>query len=189
MDDLSFDDDYIDKLRSGELEVERHFAAHFGHLLEIKLRARLRSRTHVEDARQETLLRVFATIRNPTKRQPENLGAFVNAVCNNVLLELFRAESRTTAMSEDSPEPVDRRPSPEMEVVTADRRRTVDRVLAEMTPRDRELIRGVFLEEADKDEVCRLHQVDREYLRVLLHRAKARFRVAMGGSRRAAIGS
>lgn len=189
MDVLSFDDDYVGRLRNGEPEIERHFAAHFGHLLEIKLRARLRSRTHIEDARQETLLRVFATIRNPTKRQPVNLGAFVNAVCNNVLLELFRAESRTSAMPDDLPEPMDRHANPEMAVVTADRRRAVDRVLAEMTPRDRELIRGVFLEEADKDEVCRLHQVDREYLRVLLHRAKARFRGAMEGSRRAAVGS
>ncbi|MEP7364858.1 MAG: sigma-70 family RNA polymerase sigma factor [Acidobacteriota bacterium] len=189
MDFLSFGGDYVGKLRNGEPEVERHFAAHFGHLLEIKLRARLRARTLVEDARQETLLRVLATLRNPSKRQPENLGAFVNAVCNNVLLELFRAESRTSPMAEDAPEPMDRCPNPEMQVVTADQRRTVDRVLAEMTPRDRDLIRGVFLEEADKDEVCRLHQVDREYLRVLLHRAKARFRVAMGGSRRAAIGS
>jgi hypothetical protein len=34
---------------------------------------------------------------------------------------------------------------------------------------------GIF-EGRDKDEVCRELNVDRGYLRVLLHRAKARFR-------------
>jgi RNA polymerase sigma-70 factor (ECF subfamily) len=33
------------------------------------------------------------------------------------------------------------------------------------------------LEEKDKDEVCRQFGVDRDYLRVLLHRAKDKFRV------------
>jgi len=32
------------------------------------------------------------------------------------------------------------------------------------------------LEERDKDEVCRDYGVDREYLRVLLHRAKKSFK-------------
>jgi RNA polymerase sigma-70 factor (ECF subfamily) len=34
----------------------------------------------------------------------------------------------------------------------------------------------VFLEERDKDEVCRDFGVDRNYLRVLLHRAKQTFK-------------
>jgi RNA polymerase sigma-70 factor (ECF subfamily) len=34
----------------------------------------------------------------------------------------------------------------------------------------------VFLEERNKDEVCRDFGVDREYLRVLLHRAKQAFK-------------
>jgi RNA polymerase sigma-70 factor, ECF subfamily len=34
----------------------------------------------------------------------------------------------------------------------------------------------VFLDGQDKDEVCRDFQVDRGYLRVLLHRAKQTFK-------------
>ena len=33
-----------------------------------------------------------------------------------------------------------------------------------------------FLEGTDRDTICRLFRVEREYLRVLMHRAKARFR-------------
>ncbi len=46
-----------------------------------------------------------------------------------------------------------------------------------MPTRDRELLRAIFLQEKEKDEVCAQFGVDREYLRVLLHRAKDKFRV------------
>jgi RNA polymerase sigma-70 factor, ECF subfamily len=35
----------------------------------------------------------------------------------------------------------------------------------------------VFLDERDRDDVCREFGVEREYLRVLLHRAKQEFKV------------
>jgi len=189
VDSPSFDADYIGKLRDGDPEVQRHFTVHFGQLLDIKLRARLRTVSLREDARQETFLRVFATIHNPSKRQPENLGAFINAVCNNVLLEMFRIQTRDVPMDDDRPDPVDGRSSPEDDAVESDRKRIVERVLAEMTGRDRDLLREVFLEDRDKDDVCRRHRIDREYLRVVLHRARGRFRLAMEGlQQRAAAG-
>ena len=49
-------------------------------------------------------------------------------------------------------------------------------VLGELNARDQRMLRLVFLEEADKDDVCREFGVDRQYLRVLLHRAKNAFR-------------
>ena len=38
---------------------------------------------------------------------------------------------------------------------------------------------AMFLEERSKDEICREFGVDREYLRVLVHRAKNRARVIL----------
>jgi RNA polymerase sigma-70 factor (ECF subfamily) len=52
----------------------------------------------------------------------------------------------------------------------------VREILDEMPERDRRIIREVFLEERDKDEVCRDFGVDRDYLRVLVHRAKLSFK-------------
>ena len=45
-----------------------------------------------------------------------------------------------------------------------------------MHQRARDLLAAIFLEEKEKDEVCQEFGVNREYLRVLLHRAKTRFR-------------
>jgi RNA polymerase sigma-70 factor (ECF subfamily) len=59
-----------------------------------------------------------------------------------------------------------------------------------MPRRDRDLLRAIFFEEKDKDSVCREMGVDREYLRVLVHRAKDKFKALyekgqMGVARRA----
>jgi RNA polymerase sigma-70 factor (ECF subfamily) len=43
----------------------------------------------------------------------------------------------------------------------------------------------MFLDELDKDQVCREFGVDRDYLRVLLHRAKMQFRAIYAEGRRA----
>jgi RNA polymerase sigma-70 factor (ECF subfamily) len=52
----------------------------------------------------------------------------------------------------------------------------VREILDEMPERDRRILREVFLEERDKSAVCRDFGVDRDYLRVLLHRAKQGFK-------------
>ena len=62
---FEFDRAYLDRLASGEPETERHFTRYFGDLLSIKLRSRLRSPAQVEDARQETFLRVMKALRQP----------------------------------------------------------------------------------------------------------------------------
>ena len=38
------------------------------------------------------------------------------------------------------------------------------------------MLRWLFFDERDKDGICRELNVDRNYLRVLVHRAKMRFR-------------
>lgn len=176
MDRYAFDADYVARLSSGDPIVQRHFVSYFNELLGIKLRSRLRSPQLIEDARQETLLRVLVALRNKGIEHPERLGAFVNAVCNNVLFEFFRTEGRVSPMPDDGPEPADESDDPERLMVTKQRKKEVKRVLDELPPKDRELLKRVFLEERDKDSVCRDFDVDREYLRVLLHRAKSRFR-------------
>ena len=168
--------------------TERHFAQYFGPILTAKLRSRLRSVEAVEDARQETLLRVLATLRRDQGlRNPERLGAYVNAVCNNVLLETWRSQKRHGQPDEEAPEQVDWRPNPESEYVTEERRRVIRQVLEQLNPKDRDLLRAVFLEERDKEEICREIGVDGDYLRVLLHRARARFRQLL--VKKAAVGS
>src|SRR5438876_3302664 len=90
----SFDRDYLRRLASCDAVVEQHFCAYFGNLLLLKLRVRIRSVQLIEDIRQETLLRVLQIVRRNGVEHPERFSAFVSAVCNNVMLELVRGETR-----------------------------------------------------------------------------------------------
>ena len=175
---FEFDRAYLDRLASGDPETERHFTRYFGDLLSIKLRSRLRSPAQVEDARQETFLRVMKALRQPGGIQSAGgFGAFVNSVCNNVLFEMYRSHSKTTPLEEEAGAAL---PDPgigaEMAVGLDEDRAHVRAVLETLPQKERQLLHWLFFEEADKDEVCRRLGIDRNYLRVLLHRAKQRFR-------------
>jgi RNA polymerase sigma-70 factor (ECF subfamily) len=71
-------------------------------------------------------------------------------------------------------------PDASMDVMSVmERQETEDKVreiLDELPEKDRRILKEVFLEERDKDQVCRDFGVDRNYLRVLLHRAKQTFK-------------
>ena len=173
-----FDQSYLERLSAGDFRTESHFVAYFSELIQLKLRSRVNSPHTVEDLRQETFARVFATLRSEGRlRQPERLGAFVNSVCNNVLLEHYRASSRENAIEDEESANV---PDPSLDIVAIlshkEMEQKVRQVLDELSERDRRLLREVFLEERNKDAVCRDFGVDRDYLRVLLHRAKQAFK-------------
>lgn len=175
-----FDREYIDRLSRGDDEVEGHFTRYFGDLLVIKLRGRLRSPQLAEDARQETLVRVLNRLRTKGSiEHPERLGAFVNRVCDNILSEMFRTESRFKQIPENAPEPAGSLPSPESQFITEERKTLVREVLAKLSDGDRTILRRVFLDERDKDEVARELGMNRDYLRVRIHRALVRFRAAL----------
>jgi RNA polymerase sigma-70 factor, ECF subfamily len=174
-----FDAAYLAQLTAGDPEVERHFTEYFSALLLAKLRSRLRSPTLVEDARQETFLRVLTTLRTKGGlTSPGGLGAFVNTVCNNVLFELYRSESKLALVLDDegAPEPEASDESVELKLLSQETRTRVRLALDELPEKDRTLLQWLFFEERDKNQICRELGVDREYLRVLVHRAKARVR-------------
>jgi RNA polymerase sigma-70 factor (ECF subfamily) len=173
----SFDESYVDRLREGDFRTQEHFVAYFSELIQLKLRSRLHSPQAIEDVRQETFTRVFAALRSGKIRQPDRLGAFVNSMCNNVLLEHYRSSSRDTPLEDEEQKDF---PAVTVDVLGAiaakQMNEKIREILEVMPERDRRLLREVFLEERDKDEVCRDFGVDRDYLRVLLHRAKQAFK-------------
>jgi RNA polymerase sigma-70 factor (ECF subfamily) len=173
----SFDESYVERLQAGDFRTQEHFVAYFSELIQLKLRSRLHSPQAIEDVRQETFTRVFTALRDGKIRQPDRLGAFVNSMCNNVLLEHYRASSRSSSLDDEEQQDFPATNVDVLGTVAAKQMgEKIREILDEMPERDRRLLREVFLEERDKDEVCRNFGVDREYLRVLLHRAKQSFK-------------
>lgn len=173
---FSFDEEYVRRLREGDQATEEHFASYFGDLIHIKVASRLRSAQSADDVRQETLLRVIRNLRGGSIEHPERLGAYVNTVCNHVILEMFRRDKRLNQFPEDFPDIPSGQTSAETALLKRERRTLVMEALDQLSPKDRELLRRVCLEEQDKDSVCKEFQVTRQYLRVLLHRSRHRLR-------------
>lgn len=173
---FAFDQAYVQRLRDGDPRTEQHFVAYFGEFLQIKLRARMMASEVIDDLRQETFVRVLRILRDNKLRQPESLGAFVNTICNNVLKEFFRSSSRNQPLEDDHLEIPDKLIDLEGMLVTKQSKEQVRSVLKDLPERDRHFLQAIFLEEKEKDEVCKEYGVDREYLRVILHRAKERFK-------------
>jgi RNA polymerase sigma-70 factor (ECF subfamily) len=179
MDFFTFDKAYVDRLRNGDPATEHHFFVYFEKLLQIKLRARALGSDEVEDLKQDTFVRVIAAVRKEGGvRQPERFGAFVNSICNNVLLEYYRWLGKNPQLDEAQEEIPGKALDLEGMMVSKQCSERVRKILLKLPARDCELLQAVFLEEKDKDTVCQEIGVDRNYLRVLLHRAKDKFRAA-----------
>ena len=177
VDRQDFDAGYVRRLTEGDVSVEKHFTVYFGEFLGIKLRRRGWTTQEIEDIRQETFLRVLQVLRQKQGLEhPESLGAFVNSVCNNIILELYKARARHPAYDSDGIEPIDHTIDMDGSLLAEENKRMVRVILGELPEADRELLQMIFLEETDRDEVCRTMNVDRGYLRVLLHRALTRFK-------------
>lgn len=180
----SFNEAYVEWLRAGDFRTQEHFRVYFTALIQVKLRSRLRSREAIEDVRQETFARFYVALREGKIVHPERLGSFVNSICNNVLLEHYRTATRHGARNgrdnnndDDQPKELSSPVLDPLALFTAHEiQQKVRETLDQLPERDRRLLREVFLEERDKDEVCRDFGVDREYLRVLLYRARQLFK-------------
>ncbi|MGO9931211.1 MAG: RNA polymerase sigma factor [Steroidobacteraceae bacterium] len=175
----AFDASYLERLQRGDARTEQHFATYFSELIRLKLRSRLRSKEAIDDVRQETFLRVLALVRAKDGiREPERLGALVNSVCNHVLLEYYRQHQRNDSSIEAEParEIIDEAITVSGLFEVNETERQVRKILSDLPERDRRLLQSVLLDERDKDEICAELGLSRDYLRVLVHRAKQSFK-------------
>ncbi len=173
----SFDDNYLRQLREGDFVTQDHFRKYFTALMKVKLQSRLKSPEAIEDVQQETFVRFYAALREGKIREPKSLGSYVNSMCNNVLKESWRHEEPAVSLDNDD--------APELPAAPFDLSKMIDdkqaaqkvqKVIEQLPERDRRVLRAIFFEERDKDEVCRELGITRDNLRLLLHRAKQKFR-------------
>jgi RNA polymerase sigma-70 factor (ECF subfamily) len=175
VDFYSFDEEYLRRLGARDAATEAHFVAYFSERLKVTLRARGVDAHTIQDLCQETFFRVLVAVRSGSVNNPRGLGAYVHAVCKNVLSESRRVDHRNQHDSLESTDVVDRRLGLEELVQQKEDGNQVRAILAALPERDRHLLQARFFEDRDNEEVCGDFGVDRDYLRVLLHRAINRF--------------
>jgi len=170
-----FDEEYLRRLGAHDPATEAHFVAYFSERLRITLRARGVDVATIEDVRQETFCRVWLAILSGSVNNPQGFGSYVHSVCRNVLSESRRDDSRNQHDPLEFNDVPDGKLSLEELIQLREHRELVRTVLAELPERDRHLLQARFFEDRDNEEVCGDFGVDRDYLRVLFHRAINRF--------------
>jgi RNA polymerase sigma factor (sigma-70 family) len=174
-----FNADYVKLLTIGDPETEAHFALYFGRFVSLKTRSRRLAPDIADDVRQETLCRVLLKLRQGRGvSAPERFGAFVNSVCNNVILEVSRRRAREVSPTTLATAPADARIDMDDWLISGERKELVQQVLKELAEKDADILREVFYENLDRKEICRKFKVKEDHLRQLLHRAKAKFEIA-----------
>ena len=178
---FAFDSAYLEGLRRGDPATEAHFVDYFNPLLLRTLRRKVRSTEQARDLCQETFLRVLSAVRSGREvRRPERFAVFVMGVCNNVVYECYREQRRSVSLTDLELEPVGDFPSAYALLLAQETRRKVHRALARLDASEQGILQALLLDEQNKDEICRRFGVNRNYLRVLLFRAKKRLRSRVG---------
>jgi RNA polymerase sigma-70 factor, ECF subfamily len=127
----------------------------------------------VDDLVQETLARFLLASQKEQVRNPEAAGAFLNGICRNVILEYRRRSQRDEPMPEVVPEPPGKA-LPKAELFEL--REAIARGMLELPDRDRRILRAFYLEEKTKEEILKQAGMTDQNFRVVLCRAKERFR-------------
>ncbi len=176
VDEPNFNLDFLRRLKARDRDAEEFFYTHFSIRLRVKLRSWRLSPSDIEDAIQETFLRVFKAVQNDDIRQPESLGGYVSQVCSNVRMERWRNVSHEVQLDLTSFDVADPVINLEKLVLRKERRKIVEMVLDDLRPKDRNLLRAKLFDQIDTDEMCaRFGASSPDHLRLLLHRARRKF--------------
>ena len=175
VDFYTFDEEYLRRLGAHDAATEAHFVAYFSERLKITLRARGVDSHTIEDIRQETFCRVWVAVQAGHVNNPRGFGSYVYSVCRNVLSESRRNGHPELHDPLDSFDLADEQLGLEDLMQRKENSRLVRALLSELPERDRHLLQARFFEDRDNDEVCDDFGVDRDYLRVLFHRAIQKF--------------
>jgi RNA polymerase sigma-70 factor (ECF subfamily) len=127
----------------------------------------------VDDVVQETLIRFLRALRDDKIHNPESTAAFLSGICNNVIQE-YRRRAWKEPLGDPGSGPTERAEAPEVDVLEL--RQAIAVAMTQLSQRDQCILRAFFLEERDKDEICRSMGCSDGQFRVALFRAKERFR-------------
>ncbi len=127
----------------------------------------------VDDIVQESIVRLLRAAQSGKMLKCESVGPFLNGIAQNVIQEYRRRWTRDGAMPETVPDSADQRA---MHSEVYELHDAIVSGIQQLSPRDREILKAYYFEERPKSEILANLGLTDETFRVILCRAKERFR-------------
>ncbi len=176
MDRFGFSEEYVARLRGDDAETWAHFERYFRPKIRTKFGAQFPWEM-VDDLSGETMVAIIEKIRKGEPQNPAALAAYVFQICHNKSLETLRRLTVERQFTE-----VDWNvfpgsgKTPQQKTLDKEMSERVAKTFEQLPARDRQALAGVFYEGRDRDEVCKECGVTRDQLKMILFRARDRFR-------------
>jgi RNA polymerase sigma factor (sigma-70 family) len=132
----------------------------------------------LDDKIHDTFVVVVQAIKRGELREPERLMGFVRTVVRRqVAAHIDRAvqNRRERAEVDQNIQVVDPHGNPEESAISRQRRDLIQRVLSQLSGRDREILTRFYLYEQSQEQICSDMDLTETQFRLLKSRAKARF--------------
>jgi len=174
--------DLVSRIAAGDRRAEQEFVRSYERGVRALVRRHCRPNDPiVDDLAQDVLARVLERLRAGAIREASALPAYVQATIVYTTSAEYRSRRNTesAATIEDMPaldNPVERLGSEQLAGL-------LRKLLAQLpVARDREILVRFYLEEQDKDEVCRGLGIDASHFHRVVFRARERFRALLDGA-------
>jgi RNA polymerase sigma factor (sigma-70 family) len=174
--DCPFDDDYLARLRNDDPETAEHFNRYFRRLLGIMLCGAF-SHQQTQDLIDEVMFAVITNIMRGQPRDSAKLISYVRGVCSNL-------RNRTIRNRVNRPQEVEieldrltlRGDTAAERLLKQETEKKIQKVLRELSARDRNILTDLFYNELTRDEVCAKYPpLTRDQLKMILFHARQRF--------------
>jgi RNA polymerase sigma-70 factor, ECF subfamily len=144
----------------------------------LRILAKRRSNGHeCEDVAHDAILVVLEAIRNGKLRSANAIVAFARGVVKRVATKQLKQviQARANNSSDHLPFLVSPCSTPEQSAATREELSLARRVLEELTPNEREILRRLYLEEQSAEQICACMGLTITQFRLAKSRARAKF--------------
>jgi RNA polymerase sigma-70 factor, ECF subfamily len=167
----------VERIRSGQTDGMEELYLLFSRGIRFYLCRQLGPQ-EFDDKVHDTFVLVVQAIRKGELREPQRLMGFVRTIVRRqVAAHIDRVVHlrRDHLDLESSARIADPAGNPEEAAMFRQRKELIERVLGEMTDRDREILTRFYLHEEAQDQICSEMALTETQFRLLKSRAKARF--------------
>jgi len=166
----------IARIQAGQAEAEAELYHRYSERIYYLGLRETRSSADADDIRAETFLRVLCAIRGNRLHSVSSLAGYIVGVTRNVLHEFRRRPAfEDVTQFEDLAACT---PSNEEVFVNSEVQKAIERTLARLRPRERNLLRMHYFEELPRGEIARRAGIAEERVRLVKSRALKHFREA-----------